>query len=104
MVVVRLLAVVVHLAVGIYLRQLRCAGLARLADGGVRRRGAGREKDGKTDNADGCPQGLRKGRTHRTVEQALTPDNATIDRKSVVYGKSVSVSVDLGGRRIIKKN
>src|SRR3546814_16975473 len=27
-----------------------------------------------------------------------------IDRKSVVKGKSVSVSVDLGGRRIIKKN
>src|SRR3546814_19864751 len=26
------------------------------------------------------------------------------DRKSVVSGKSVSVSVDLGGRRIIKKN
>src|SRR3546814_16451354 len=27
-----------------------------------------------------------------------------IDRKSVVSGKSVSVSVDLGGRRIIKNN
>src|SRR3546814_19036715 len=27
-----------------------------------------------------------------------------IDRKSVVSGKSVSVRVDLGGRRIIKKN
>src|SRR3546814_17948644 len=27
----------------------------------------------------------------------------TIDRKSVVWGKSVSVRVDLGGRRIIKK-
>src|SRR3546814_17509055 len=26
-----------------------------------------------------------------------------VDRKSVVYGKSVSVRVDLGGRRIIKK-
>src|SRR3546814_12600572 len=26
-----------------------------------------------------------------------------LDRKSVVYGKSVSVRVDLGGRRIIKK-
>src|SRR3546814_13523414 len=25
------------------------------------------------------------------------------DRKSVVYGKSVSVGVDLGGRRILKK-
>src|SRR3546814_15145877 len=28
---------------------------------------------------------------------------AVIDRKSVVEGKGVSVSVDLGGRRIIKK-
>src|SRR3546814_10959477 len=27
-----------------------------------------------------------------------------LDRKSVVSGKSVSVRVDLGGRRIIKKN
>src|SRR3546814_19077101 len=27
----------------------------------------------------------------------------TVDRKSVVWGKSVSVRVDLGGRRIIKK-
>src|SRR3546814_16999761 len=27
----------------------------------------------------------------------------SIDRKSVVYGKSVSVRVELGGRRIIKK-
>src|SRR3546814_17860958 len=29
---------------------------------------------------------------------------ADIDRKSVVSGKSVEVRVDLGGRRIIKKN
>src|SRR3546814_12719579 len=28
---------------------------------------------------------------------------SAIDRKSVVSGKSVSVSVDLGGRRVIKK-
>src|SRR3546814_16986315 len=27
-----------------------------------------------------------------------------LDRKSVVWGKSVSVRVDIGGRRIIKKN
>src|SRR3546814_19404569 len=27
----------------------------------------------------------------------------TLDRKSVVWGKSVSVRIDLGGRRIIKK-
>src|SRR3546814_15555001 len=30
-------------------------------------------------------------------------DTVVQDRKSVVYGKSVSVRVDLGGRRIIKK-
>src|SRR3546814_20704973 len=31
------------------------------------------------------------------------PANFRLDRKSVVQGKSVSVRVDLGGRRIIKK-
>src|SRR3546814_15303440 len=31
------------------------------------------------------------------------PDRRLVDRKSVVSGKSVSVRVDLGGRRIIKK-
>src|SRR3546814_14609163 len=40
--------------------------------------------------------------------QCLTPGNVTasggqLDRKSVVQGTSVSVRVDLGGRRIIKK-
>src|SRR3546814_20706208 len=30
-------------------------------------------------------------------------DNSPLDRKSVVEGKSVSVRVDLGGRRILKK-
>src|SRR3546814_20171903 len=33
----------------------------------------------------------------------LDADRIRIDRKSVVEGKSVSVSVDLGGRRTIKK-
>src|SRR3546814_10927534 len=31
-------------------------------------------------------------------------DRAILDRKSVVSGKSVSVRVDLGGRRILKKH
>src|SRR3546814_13281734 len=35
--------------------------------------------------------------------QARSTRPATGDRKSVVKGKSVSVRVDLGGRRIIKK-
>src|SRR3546814_15225004 len=34
---------------------------------------------------------------------ALPPAAKASDRKSVVEGKSVSVRVDLGGRRIIKK-
>src|SRR3546814_17296736 len=34
---------------------------------------------------------------HRPLQTLACPD-----RKSVVWGKSVSVSVDLGGRRIIK--
>src|SRR3546814_13683484 len=38
---------------------------------------------------------------HETTANALT---WTVDRKSVVQGKRVSVSVDLGGRRLIKKN
>src|SRR3546814_20028234 len=33
----------------------------------------------------------------------LTAEHVAADRKSVVLGKSVSVRVDLGGRRIIKK-
>src|SRR3546814_5691549 len=37
------------------------------------------------------------------LEWALEDFAALADRKSVVSGKSVSVRVDLGGRRIIKK-
>src|SRR3546814_12937991 len=37
-------------------------------------------------------------------DQDYGDQQADPDRKSVVEGKSVSVSVDLGGRRIIKKN
>src|SRR3546814_15060328 len=33
----------------------------------------------------------------------LDGGNSSVDRKSVVSGKSVSVRVDLGGRRVIKK-
>src|SRR3546814_20704350 len=38
------------------------------------------------------------GRHRRSIDQRLQ----WRDRKSVVYGKSVSVRVDLGGRRILK--
>src|SRR3546814_12151524 len=50
------------------------------------------------------------GRVGDTVAQRLQVEHAEqrvaaadVDRKSVVEGKSVSVRVDLGGRRIIKK-
>src|SRR3546814_11650335 len=49
-----------------------------------------------------------EGRDNKTAqdeneEAKLHEEKQEIDRKSVVYGKSVSVSVDLGGRRRIKK-
>src|SRR3546814_16534494 len=39
----------------------------------------------------------------RAVDAARREEGPLADRKSVVWGKSVSVRVDLGGRRIIKK-
>src|SRR3546814_18779136 len=36
-------------------------------------------------------------------DRVLSAFGGSIDRKSVVSGKSVSVRVDLGGRRLIKK-
>src|SRR3546814_15540630 len=39
----------------------------------------------------------------RKIPRFIHLSRATQDRKSVVEGKSVSVRVDLGGRRIIKK-
>src|SRR3546814_14361213 len=46
---------------------------------------------------------LHRRRCHRPASDGQRAD-ACADRKSVVKGKSVSVRVDLGGRRIIKKN
>src|SRR3546814_17665049 len=43
----------------------------------------------------------RDGAPLHGIVVARTPDQH--DRKSVVYGKRVSVRVDLGGRRILKK-
>src|SRR3546814_17353031 len=45
--------------------------------------------------------GLRYRQFH--TDENATKDLLAADRKSVVEGKSVSVRVDLGGRRIIKK-
>src|SRR3546814_13419771 len=39
----------------------------------------------------------------REIDEELEGRAGLADRKSVVEGKSVSVSVDLGGRRILKK-
>src|SRR3546814_19128608 len=49
--------------------------------------------------------GTDAGRTFTPSSRVNSPvsSNALIDRKSVVAGKSVSVRVDLGGRRIVKK-
>src|SRR3546814_15072906 len=56
----------------------------------------------------GGVDGLRRQMTtfHALSSTYLKPNGAKeyrLDRKSVVWGKSVSVRVDLGGRRIIKK-
>src|SRR3546814_12705932 len=57
-----------------------------------------------------CHRAVRRSRDHRLVRwlsgTTLESDHTLrrlSDRKSVVSGKSVSVRVDLGGRRIIKK-
>src|SRR3546814_21090592 len=59
---------------------------------GPRGRVGARRRDGR---------GLRR-HPARAASESWTDDDAG-DRKSVVSGKSVSVRVDLGGRRIIKK-
>src|SRR3546814_16099153 len=75
------------------------------------------------DSINAVPQAMRDGSLalgatpNETIRQVLIPaalpgvmggillavSRAIGDRKSVVSGKSVSVRVDLGGRRIIKK-
>src|SRR3546814_18622874 len=53
-------------------------------------------------NAPACPAGRSHGRGP-PLEARDEHDGAFADRKSGVEGKSVSVRVDPGGRRIIKK-
>src|SRR3546814_15074866 len=78
---------------------------ARVAARNVRRDGM---DSLKTDEKKGL-FGEDERKRHETEVQKLTDstigdiDATTQDRKSVVKGKSVSVSVDLGGRGIIKK-
>src|SRR3546814_18224675 len=50
-----------------------------------------------------APQASKRGITPAEVYREVADEAALTGRKSVVSGKSVSVRVDLGGRRIIKK-
>src|SRR3546814_16083768 len=68
------------------------------AAGSGSRTAAGRD-DGRSDRYRPC-----RGPLGRTVAvRHIDPHRHRQDRKSVVEGKSVSVRVDLGGRRINKK-
>src|SRR3546814_12638658 len=49
------------------------------------------------------PARRRRGVRSAYFPAAQATQTGVVDRKSVVWGKSVSVRVDLGGRRIIKK-
>src|SRR3546814_12805028 len=81
------------------LRIPRLRGIADRVDGPVRTgRGPGEQGD---QHGHGKPEPF----FHRRYSRRSCRDSKTIplDRKSVVSGKSVSVRVDLGGRRILKK-
>src|SRR3546814_687242 len=64
---------------------------------GGTRRTAGRSREGRVARGSGRPARIR-------ARGASRPACRRTDRKSVVEGKSVSVRVDLGGGRSIKKN
>src|SRR3546814_11156591 len=71
-----------------------------------RRDGEGRGRTGRRAEAEGPPVGISTRRgpqilTTTILELPMAGQDPT--RKSVVKGKSVSVRVDIGGRRIIKK-
>src|SRR3546814_15300882 len=73
----------------IFMTAFRCVG-ERVMEGGFQR-------SSKRRHFDFTPVGPRR--------PCLPPQRGSwTDRKSVVSGKSVSVRVDLGGRRSIKKN
>src|SRR3546814_12744583 len=73
--------------------------------GAARRERAGRAGDAAGGGAAAhLRRGIDRGRAGRgQAARGGQPAAAGGDRKSVVEGKSVSVRVDLGGRRIIKK-
>src|SRR3546814_16090871 len=74
------------------------------SDGAARPRrdrcGQGRRRQGKGAGEDGSRSAGRGGCGRRCERQGVGEDG---DRKSVGQGKSVSVRVDLGGRRFITK-
>src|SRR3546814_19110380 len=49
------------------------------------------------------PPSTKPSKPRRRTQSPSVPGPFALDRKSVVSGKSVSVRVDLGGRRILKK-
>src|SRR3546814_10970992 len=51
-----------------------------------------------------CEEECLRCSSSRARKPLCTSSTMTRDRKSVVWGKSVSVRVDYGGSRIIKKN
>src|SRR3546814_12985959 len=87
----------------------RWVGVLRSRSGVV----AGRRLGRRTDGVQALLQLQAVERAHRQAHEDRDPvvqqpqrvgeGIAPLDRKSVVEGKSVSVRVDLGGRRIIKK-
>src|SRR3546814_13265902 len=50
-----------------------------------------------------APAAIPEADVRRRFGEVLAAAREVLDRKSVVSGKSVSVRVDLGGRRIVKK-
>src|SRR3546814_11324576 len=87
--------------------------LAQPVLGGGRGRAAHRDRDADALHPGRARARLERGEigTHgeaarrivRLIEGAYPFEHPELDRKSVVEGKSVSVRVDLGGRRIYKK-
>src|SRR3546814_13964207 len=66
--------------------------------------GARQRRPAAAAGAGGAGSLAARARRHRAAALHRHHGLTEQDRKSVVYGKSVSVRVDLGGRRIFKKN
>src|SRR3546814_16333387 len=75
--------------------------LARLREQAIERHGLSRTR--RADDREIAEITLVKVEEIRPCRGRLEQGDRIADRKSVVEGKGVSVRVDLGGRRIIKK-